>query len=348
MARRSPGDGSLYQRKTDGLWVAQYQGEYRYSKDKATAKSKLRKLMTDAEEVKPKNITVEKYIGQWFEYAKPNLKPSTIKRYREAIEVHIKPAFGSVKLHKLDTRTVQNMYGGMLRDGLSPATVNIVHSVLSSAFKRAAKWRLVQHNIIKDVDAPRIEVKEVEVWTPDEVRALLSAAKYDRLEAVYVLALSTGMRGGEILALQKPDVDLKSGMLQVRRTLIMNGSGVGTPKSKNSRRTIQLPKIALDAVRKHTNTPGLWLFPGRTGQNLRYHSFITFQWKRLVARADIDYRCFHTCRHYVASELLRQGIPISAVARYLGANEVTILRTYTHLIDGMQNMAALAMDEALG
>jgi integrase len=162
MARRSPGDGSLYQRKTDGLWVAQYQGEYRYSKDKATAKSKLRKLMTEAEEVRPKNITVGKYIDQWFEYAKPNLKPSTVKRYREAIEVHIRPSMGDTKLHKVDALTVQEMYAAMMRAGLSSTTVNIVHSVLSSAYKRAVKWRLVRHNIMADVDAPRIERKEVE------------------------------------------------------------------------------------------------------------------------------------------------------------------------------------------
>lgn len=347
MARRSPGDGSLYQRK-DGLWVAQYQGKYRYSKDKAAAKSKLRTLMTEAEATLPENITIGKYIGQWFDYAKPNLKPSTIKRYREAIEVHIRPSIGDTKLRKIDALTVENMYAGMLRDGLSPATVNIVHSVLSSAFRRAMKWRKVNHNIMADVDAPRIERKEIEVFTPEEVRALLCAASGDRLEGVYVLALSTGMRAGEILALQQPDVNLASGMLQVRRTLVLNGASVGTPKSRNSRRIIQLPTIALDTLRKHTNTLGLWVFPGRTGQNLRYHNFITFHLKPLVERAGLEYRNFHTCRHYVASELLQKGIPISAVARYLGDTEVTILRTYSHLIDGMQNMAASAMDDALG
>jgi integrase len=347
MTRRSPGDGSLYQRK-DGLWVAQYQGRYRYSKVKATAKSKLRTLMAQAEASLPENITVGKYIDQWFDFAKPNLKPSTIKRYGEAIEVHIKPAFGHVKLVQLDARTVQSMYAGMLRDGLSASTVNIVHAVLSSAFKRATKWRMVHHNVMADVDAPRIENREVEVFAPEEVSALLSAAKYDRLEAVYVLALSTGMRGGEILALQPLDVDLDSGMLSIRRTLIMNGSGVGSPKSKNSRRTIQLPRIARDALARHESNGGVWLFPGRSGENLRYHNFITYRWKPLVKRAGIEYKSFHTCRHYVASESIGRGVPISAVARYLGDNEVTVLRTYTHLIDGMQGMAASAMDEALG
>jgi integrase len=177
---------------------------------------------------------------------------------------------------------------------------------------------------------------------------LLCAASEDRLRAAYVLALSTGMRGGEILALQQPDVDLARCTLSVRRTLILNGSGVGTPKSRNSRHTIQLPKIARDALAEHKSNGSDWLFPGRTGKNLRYHNFITYQWRPFVERAGIDYKSFHTCRHYVASELIGRDIPISAVARYLGDNEVTILRTYTHLIDGMHNMAASAMDDALG
>ncbi len=237
----------------------------------------------------------------------------------------------------------------MLRDGLSPATVNLVHSVLSSAYKRAVKWRLAQHNVIRDVDAPRIESKEVE-FTLQEVRALLSAASGDRLKAAYSLALSTGMRGGEILALQKPDIDPARGTLRVRRTLILNESSVGPPQSKISRRTLQLPNTALDALAKHMqkNGTGIWLFPGRTGQNLHYHNFIKFQWKPLVERAGVKYKSFHTSRHYVASELIGRGIPISAVARYLGDDELTLLRTHSHLIKDMEHMAASAMDSTLG
>jgi site-specific recombinase XerD len=171
MRRRSPGEGSVYKRKKDGLRVAQFRGKYRYAKDKETAQSKLLELMTEAEEVKPQNMTVGTFMDQWFDFAKPNLKPSTIKRYREAIEIYIKPTFGDTKLHKVDALTVQEMYARMLRAGLSPSTVNLVHSVLSSAFKRAVKWRLVQHNIIRDVDAPRIERKEVEVHARLQVLA---------------------------------------------------------------------------------------------------------------------------------------------------------------------------------
>jgi site-specific recombinase XerC len=167
MARRSPGDESLYQRK-DGLWVAQHNGQYRYSKDKEKARAKLHKLLTEAEEVKPQNITLGKYLDQWFDFAKPNLKPSTVKRYREAIEVHIRPNIGETELHKVDPLAVQEIYAAMMRAGLSATTVNIVHSVLSSAYKRAVKWRLIKHNIMADVDASRIHRKEVEVFTPVE------------------------------------------------------------------------------------------------------------------------------------------------------------------------------------
>jgi site-specific recombinase XerD len=161
--RRSAGDGSLYYREDKQLWVAQHEGVYRYSKDKDKAREKLHKLLAQAEEIKLENITVERYMDQWFEYAKPNLKLATIKRYGEAIEVHIKPALvANTKLHTVEARTVQNMYSGMLRNGLSPSTINIVHSVLSSAFKRAAKWQLVGHNIMRDVDAPKVHRKEVE------------------------------------------------------------------------------------------------------------------------------------------------------------------------------------------
>jgi integrase len=88
------------------------------------------------------------------------------------------------------------------------------------------------------------------------------------------------------------------------------------------------------------------VFPPRTGQNLRYHNFITFHWKPLVERAGIAYRNFHTCRHYVASGL-QKGIPISAVARYLGDTEVTILRTYSHLLSGMESLVPAAVDSVL-
>jgi integrase len=162
------------------------------------------------------------------------------------------------------------------------------------------------------------------------------------------LALSAGMRGGEIFALQPDDYDSETGTLAIRKTLVNNGTQIGSPKSKHSYRKIRLASVARDALDKHLlTTNAQWIFPSRTGTNLRYHNFIRFHWRPLLKNAAVDYKSFHTCRHYVASTLIGENVPLSAVARYLGDNEVTILRTYSHLIDGMQGMAAAAMDNAL-
>jgi integrase len=347
MTRRIRGEGSVYQRK-DGYWVAQYNGQYRYAKTKKEAKKKLLELVKAGEVHKPESkITVSAFMDRWITFAEQNLKPATIKRYREAIEIHVKPNLGDKKLHKLDAMTAQDMYARMQQDGLSPATVNLVHSVLSSAFKRAIKWGMLHHNVIENVEAPKIVRDEVEVFTPSEVQALLSAASGDRLEALYVLALSTGMRGGELLGLEWKYINLDAGTLDVRQTTTIKGQ-LGTPKSKNSVRTLHLPEIAIEALRRHRKS-SRFVFPNRKGTDfIRYHSFVIFHWRPLTQRAGIRYKNFHTCRHYVASELLRRGLPITAVARYLGHDEVTLLRTYSHLIKGMEHLVPAAMDEALG
>jgi integrase len=241
MGRRARGEGSVYQRK-DGSWVAQLNGTYRYARDEQTAKEKLYNLLAGAEESKPENITITNSLDQYLQHAQTNLKPRTVKRYREAIAAHLKPAFGTVKLHNLDAQQIEEVYAKKLAAGLSPASIHTIHAVLSASFKRAVRLNLIQHNICKDVAKPRIEREEVEVFDPSEVRAILAAAKYDPLEALYALVFSAGLRIGEALAVKRGDVDLKAGTLRITRT-VYNGV-VGTPKGKRSRRTITLPKIA--------------------------------------------------------------------------------------------------------
>jgi integrase len=175
-------------------------------------------------------------------------------------------------------------------------------------------------------------------WTLFLCRSAIYASRcQDRLEALWVLALSTGMRGGEIRGLEWKHINLSAGTLDVRQTTTIKGQ-LGTPKSKNSVRMLQLPEIAIDALRRHRKS-SRFVFPNRKGTDfIRYHSFVIFNWRPLTQRAGIQYKNFHTCRHYVASSLLRKGLPITAVARYLGHDEVTLLRTYSHLIRGMEHL----------
>lgn len=347
MGRRDSGTGSVYQRK-DGLYVAQLKGSYRYAKTEREARRKLLEMMQTKEEATPKNIPVGKVLDDYLAAATPNLKARTVKRYSEAIQVHLRPAFGKTKLHKLTALQVEETYARKLRDGLSASTIQLINAVLSSALKRAVRLKLVQTNVCKDVLTPRREREEAEIFTLGEVQALLLAASQDRLEALWTLALQTGAREGEILGLQVSDYNAQQGTLRIART-IYNGA-VSTPKSKRGRRTITLPKQAQRALEAHleANKPARYIFTTSTGKPLSSSHFIRNYWRPLVERAGVEYRCFHTCRHTVASTLLGKGLPIPAIARYLGHKEQMLLSTYSHLMPDQMDAVAAAMSDALG
>lgn len=345
MQRRTSGEGSLYYRADKGLWVAQHAGVYRYSKDEDKAREKLDKLLRGDNEAE-QNTTVSNLLDQWLGFAAPNLKTATIKRYKEVIRLHIKPAIGRRKLSSLTAYDVQRQYSDWLSQGISPNTIYACHTVLSGAFGRAAKWQLISTNIIRDVDTPKLPHTEIEVFEDWEAQAILSAAKGTRYEAAVILALSCGMRGGEIFSTQPGDYTRNAGTLAIRRTLVNNGTEIGTPKSKNSKRTIQLPRIAVEAL-EHTDLSGTWLFPSKAGTTLFYHNWIRLHWRSMLQRANVSYRNFHVCRHYVCSTLLSQGLPIPSIAKFLGDTEQTILRTYNHLMPNQMQAVATAIDDHL-
>ena len=217
MGRRAQGEGSAYQRK-DGSWVAQLNGIYRYARTEEAAKTKLYKLLAGAEESKQQNISVENHLWDYLKHAQANLKPRTVKRYREAIDAHLISAFAKEKLHTLDVQIIERVYAKKLEQGLSPASIQVLHAVLSASLKRAVRLKLIQHNPCKDVQKPKVEREEVEVFNPQEIRDLLSATENDRLEALWILALTIGLREDELLGLQTCDVDLGAGTLRVSRT----------------------------------------------------------------------------------------------------------------------------------
>jgi hypothetical protein len=123
MTRRSAGDGSLYYRADKDLWVAQHQGVYRSSKDKDKAQEKLDELLSNAGAVKPNNITVSTLLDQWLDFATPNLKPASVKKYEEIVRIYVKPALGHCKLSSLTAYQVQQQYSKWLASGISPNTV---------------------------------------------------------------------------------------------------------------------------------------------------------------------------------------------------------------------------------
>jgi integrase len=181
------------------------------------------------------------------------VRQSTYQGYEYAIRPHIRPALGRIKLKNLSSAHARWFYQDRLDSGLAPATVHKLHVVLHKALKAAVADGLVPRNVTAELKPPRIIREEIDPLDAEQARRLLEMARGDRLEALYVLALNTGMRQGELLALKWDDVDLERSVVRVRRTLTRSDKGfvLGEPKTKKSRRTIRLTAGAVRALRDH-------------------------------------------------------------------------------------------------
>jgi integrase len=182
---------------------------------------------------------------------------------------------------------------------------------------------------------------------------LLDVARSDKLYAFYALAVTTGMRNGELLGLQWRDVGLDEGTLQVRRT-VFNGH-VNTPKTASGSRTIRLSKLAIRALKQHRANAAKeriseWVFSTKTGTPISVHNVHNRSWRPMLKKAGLpETTRMHDLRHSCISLLLAQGIPVKVVSEMAGHADVSItLSIYGHVLPDMQSTAADGIDEALG
>jgi integrase len=380
MTKRGNGEGSIYPvRGKDGK-VKGYRAAYvvhtadgmkrRYlsGKRREDVRDKLAKALSDRVDglvFDAGAMTVGEYLDGWLKAARDTVRQSTHERHKELVEIHVKPALGRIKLKDLNPAHARFFYRERLDSGLTPATVHKIHAVLHKALKAAVADGLVPRNAAAGLKLPRIAQEEIDPLDAEEARRLLETVREtsDRLVVLYVLALNTGMRQGELLALKWNDVDLESGLLCVRRTLTRTGGSYafGEPKTKKSRRSIRLTSGAAEALRRHLSSqleemervgslyqPGGLAFATETGtiinlSNLRNRSF-----KPLLGRAGLRQIRFHGLRHTCATLLLSKNVNPKVVSEMLGHASVRItLDTYSHLMPDMQEKAAQALEEAL-
>ena len=219
--KRGNGEGSITKRK-DGRWMARYtvhtaKGPKRrhvYGRTRKEAADKLAKALSDRVEgivYEDENMTVGEYLDAWLKGSvRGSIRQSTYDRDASIVANHLWPALGAIKLKKLSAAHVQSFYRDRLDAGLSPSTVHKMHAILHKALSQALKWNMVPRNVTEAVRPPRSAPKEMRPLSPEEARRLLRATRGDRLEALYVLAVTTGMRQGELLALRWQDVDVKT------------------------------------------------------------------------------------------------------------------------------------------
>ena len=182
-------------------------------------------------------MTVGVFIERWLEDSvRGSVRQSTYQRDESLCRVHIVTALGQKKLKTLSAADVQRFYRDKLDADLSSATVHKLHVVLHKALKQAVRWGLVPRNVADDVSSPKVHKEEVRPLTNEQARRLLETVRGDRLEALYVVAVQSGLRQGELLALRWEDVDLEARTLQVRRTLTRNGGKLAVGLTKTSPR----------------------------------------------------------------------------------------------------------------
>ncbi len=269
-----------------------------------------------------------------------------------------------MRLKNLTPAHVRGFYRERLDAGLAPATVRKMHVVLHKALDQAVADGLIPRNATDAVKVPRSEREEIKPLTAEEANRLMETARGDRLEALYVLAIHTGLRQGELLALRWEDIDLEGGKLRVRRTLTYAGGrhSFSEPKTKKSRRTVRLSATAVSALRDHLGRqigemerlgslyqPGRLVFAGETGgivtpSNLRNRAFA-----RLLKRAGLPSTTrFHDLRHTCATLLLSKNVNPKIVSELLGHSSIAVtLDTYSHVLPDMQEKAAQAIEDAL-
>ncbi|MDP9383600.1 MAG: site-specific integrase [Chloroflexota bacterium] len=276
--------------------------------------------------------------------------------------MHAIPALGRHQLDKLAPQHVAELLKTKQQAGLSPRRVHHIRAVVRTALNQALRWGLVTGNAAALVDPPRQTAPEVDPFSPAQARAALAAAEADRLGTLFRLALTLGLRQGEVLGLRWADVDLEAGVIRVRHSLqrIDGALILKEPKTEKSRRTLHLPLSLVVALRSHRVAQleerllagDRWqerdfVFTTRTGTPLDARNVIR-SWHRLLAKAGIERRPFHTCRHTAASLLLAEGVPVKVVQEVLGHTLMsTTADIYGHLFPGAFREVADAMERAL-
>lgn len=357
-------------RREDGRKLYRSHTVHGNKKDAQRELAKLLHEFNTGAYVEPSRMTVKEYLERWLQdYARSSVAPKTFERYAEIVRLHLIPALGAIPLAKLQPLHIQGCYSDALRagrrdgkGGLSAQTVLHHHRVLREALQQAVRWQLLARNPADAVEPPRPQPKEMCALDEQQAARLLDAAKGSRLYAPVVLAVTTGMRRGEILALRWQDVDLQAGTLSVRQSLEQTRDGLTfkQPKTQKGRRVVALPPLAVEALRRHKAEQAkerLLLGPGYQdnglvcaqpdGQPWRPDA-LTNAFAYLVRKAGVPPVRFHDLRHSHATLLLRQGVHPKVVSERLGHATVGItLDTYSHVLPGMQEEAARKLDVAL-
>jgi integrase len=315
--------------------------------------------------VDPSRVTIGQFLDRFAQdWIAIHASAATAERYQYAL-AHVRQHLGDRPLQKLRPTDLAGFYATLSRSGLAPRTVQLVHRVSHRALAQAKTWGAVRDNVAEAVKPPRVPDQEKHILQPDQARELLERLRGTPLYLLASLALATGARRNELLALRWQDVDLDAGRLRIETALEQtraHGIRVKAPKTRKGRRTISLPTHAVAELRAHWRMQqeqrlalGLGKAPGDAIVLATFDgkpqspNTITKAWQRAIKGIDMPEAGLHSLRHTHVSMLLASGMDILTISRRIGHASVAVtLDVYGHLIHGTDDRAAAIMDAALG
>jgi integrase len=367
--KRGAGEGSPRLR-SDGRWEIRFSADGTsrsvYGKTEAEARKKHRAAIRDLEDglaLAAGNQTVAQFLTHWLEdVARPRVRASSYRHYEQMLRLHVVPGLGRIPLTKLTPAQVQRLLNEKSKAGLAPRTVGHIRAVLRDALNQACRWGLVTRNAAALATPPRLPKSYVRPLSAEQARAFLAFSKDDRLGPLFAVALSTGLRQGELLGLAWEDVDFERSTIRVRRAL-QRVEGKPTfvePKSESGRRTITVPAAAMAAFRTQRSRQreqrlaagdrwqewGLVFSSSKgtplDGPNVNHHLH------KILKEAGLPKQRFHDLRHGCASLLLAAGVPARTIMGILGHSQISLtMNTYAHLSPSLEQEAADALDRVL-
>ena len=286
------------------------------------------------------------YLTTWLAAHRTTLKATTAHGYRGVIDRYITPTIGAVPLADLRPAHLNGLYALLTERGLSPRTCRTVHVVIRRALADAVRDGAIPRNVADAASLPRVGYVEQTAWSADEARAFLDATTDHPNHALFVVALTTGMRRGELAGLRWEDIDFDAATITVRRARTTVGARVveAEPKTKTSRRVIDVDAGTLSVLRRWRlrQPPDAYVFPGTPDRLSR-------AWDAAVNAAGVRRIRFHDARHTAASLMLQAGVPVNVVSRRLGhASPVVTLTVYAHVVPGQGRDAADRLGVVLG
>jgi integrase len=320
--------------------------------------------------LEPAKSTIAEYMERWLEHVRSQVSPKTFERYCGVVRGNILPTLGAVLLTKLQPVQISEMYAKALNGGrkdgtggLSPASVLYMHRLLKQALAVAVtEWRLLPWNPADPIKAPRVKRKNMRALDTAEAAALLEAARPYRLFIPVIVAVTCGLRRGEICALRWRHVELSgAAQLSIVGSVEQTKAGVREKGTKSGRaRTVALTALAIEELRLHKahqaeellrlgvrQTDEMYVVAQADGQPLKPNS-LTHEFVRFVAGTALPRVRFHDLRHSHATHLLASGVHPKVAQERLGHATVAItLDLYSHVLPGMQADAASRVDEAL-